>query len=104
MLPNSLLFSLPSRNQRVRRLAVQRRPHDRGESDRSHDLDQQLSEVLALKQAEESRGRVFQALDHVFAIFEAAAAHPAAGLAQEIILLGGEIPDDEAAQPEAVTH
>jgi hypothetical protein len=48
---------------------------------RSRDLDQQLSEVLALKQAEESRGRVFQALDHVFAIFEAAAAHPFAGFA-----------------------
>src|SRR5215475_11852755 len=62
------------------------------------DLHQQLAEVLALEQAKK-RGRcVLQALDHVLAILDAAAAHPFAHIVQEIRLPRGEIPDDEAAQ------
>ena len=48
---------------------------------RSRDLDQQLPEVPALKQAEERGWRIFQAFGHILAIFEAAAAHPFADFA-----------------------
>jgi hypothetical protein len=40
------------------------------------DLHQQLAEVLALEQAKERGRRILQALDHVLAILDAAAAHP----------------------------
>jgi hypothetical protein len=64
----------------------------------SCDLHQQLAEVLALEQAKERGWRILQALDHVLAILDAAAAHPFAHVAQEIRLSSSEIPDDEAAQ------
>src|SRR5579871_1333543 len=70
----------------------------------SHNLDQQLSEVLALEQAEEGSRRVFQAVDYVFAISKPAAAHPGAGFALEIGLPGGEIRYDETAQGEALAQ
>jgi putative tryptophan/tyrosine transport system substrate-binding protein len=59
------------------------------------DLHQQLAEVLALEQAKERRGRILQALDHVLAILDAAAAHPFGHIAQEIRLPSSEIPDDD---------
>src|SRR5215467_13674792 len=60
-------------------------------------LDQQLAEVPALEQAEERDRRVFQALDHVFAVFETAAAHPVARF-------GRKIRYDEAAQRQALAQ
>src|SRR5229473_3535544 len=71
-------------------------------STRSRDLDQQFAEVLALEQAEE-RGRR-QPVDHILAILEPAAAHPFAGITQEIGLPCGEIPHDEAAQREPLAQ
>src|SRR6266478_9090999 len=96
--PRFLFNSLSSRNSQ-RRGATTAALVERAA--RSPDLDEQLSEILALKQAEESRGRILQALDHVFAVFEATATHPIAGFAQEIGFFGGEIRDDEAAQSQA---
>src|SRR5262249_718078 len=83
-----------------RRLLV----HSSGQGEGLRKRGQELSEVLALEQAKESLGRIFEALDHVLAILEAAAAHPVAGVAQEIILFGREIPHDETAQREALAQ
>jgi hypothetical protein len=68
------------------------------------DLHQQLAEVLALEQAKERGRRILLALDHGLAIPDAAAAHPFAHIAQEIRLPGSEIPDDEAAQSQALAQ
>src|SRR5437588_3521525 len=68
------------------------------------DLDQQLAEILALQQAEEGGRRVLQPFDHVLAILDLAAAQPLRHVAQEVALLGREIPDDEAAHQEALAQ
>ena len=54
------------------------------------DLHQHLAEVLALQHAEERARRILQPLDDVLAIFEAARAHPFAGVTQEFSLAAGE--------------
>src|SRR5262249_56014640 len=59
---------------------------------------QHLAEVLTLEQTEKRCGRLFQPVDDVFAVFEAACAHPFADIAQKIGLFRGKIRDDEAAQ------
>src|SRR5215469_5207075 len=65
------------------------------------DPHQQLTEILALQQAEEALRRILEPVDEILAIFELAAADPGGDVVQEILLAVGKVPDDEAADEKA---
>src|SRR4051794_31341717 len=66
------------------------------------DAHHELAEVLALEQAHEGLRRVVEAVDHVLAVLDPALAQPLADLGRELTRLGLEVPDDEAADGEAL--
>src|SRR5687767_11706854 len=65
-------------------------------------LDQQLAEIAALQEADERRRSFLQPDHHILPVLQLAFVEPAADLAEEVVGLGGEIRDDEAAQRQAL--